>query len=127
MTTNYNVDRTKNLTNAFGIQFSDTVYSATLAATTDTTIAVPLTSAMGAPTASSYNKFLAVISSTPTIATYMAVNATAAIPAGTTFAATTSELVPQGYTAKMVKSGDILHFFSAGTPSISVAFYAIQE
>jgi len=127
MTTCYNIDTTKNLFNGFGLPFCDTVFSATLSATTDTTIAVPLTSALGTPTATSKNKFLAVISSTPTIATYFANNAAAAVPAGNTFASTTSELIPQGYTAKMCKAGDTLHFYSAGTPSITVAFYAVQE
>lgn len=127
MTTNFNIDKTKNLFNGFGTSFCDTIYSTTLSATTDTTIAVPLTAALGAPTATSKNKFLAIISCTPTDAVYMALNATAAVPAGNTFAATTSELIPNGYTAKTVKSGDTIHFYSASTASITVAFYAIQE
>ncbi len=55
---------------------------------------------------------------------FVALNAAAAVPAGNTFAATTSELNPN---AKMVKSTDVIHFYSSGTPNITVAFYAIQE
>lgn len=127
MTTNYNTDWNKRGVNGFGAQFSDTVFSATLKAATDTTVAVPLKAAVGAPTAPSFNKFMAVITCTQDTDVFMALNATAAVPVGTTFAASTSELIPNGYIAKMVKSTDVLHFISASTPSVTVAFYAIQE
>lgn len=127
MTTNYNTDWNKRGVNGFGAQFSDTVFSATLKAATEATVAVPLTAAVGAPTATRFNKFLAVIACTPSIDTFMSLNSTAAVPVGTTFAATTSELIPRGYIAKMVKSTDVIHFISAGTPSITISFYAIQE
>lgn len=127
MTTNYNTDWNKRGVNGFGAQFSDTIYSATLKAATDTTVAVPLTAAVGAPTATTFNKFLAVIACTQDVDVFMALNATAAVPAGVNFAATTSELIPNGYIAKMVKSTDVIHFISAGTPSVTVSFYAIQE
>lgn len=127
MTTNFNTDKSKAWYNGFGAQFSDTIFSVTLVAAADTTVAVPLTAAVGAPTAFKFNKFLAVIACTPSIDTYVALNATAAVPVGGAFAATTSELVPQGYIAKQVKSGDVLHFISAGTPHVTVSFYAIQE
>jgi hypothetical protein len=127
MTTNYNIDRTKQVINGFGLPFCDTIYSATLVANADTTVAVPLKAAMGAPTANTYNKFYAVIACTPAKDTYIALNATAAVPVGGTFAAVSSELIPQGYIIKMVKSGDTLHFISGTTPNVTVAFYAIQE
>lgn len=129
MTTNYNVDPNKKGTNGWGAPFSDTIYSATLKAATDTVLAVPLTSAMGTPTAKQFNKFLAVVTVDPnaTTAVYIALNATAAVPAGIGFAATTSEIVPNNYICKYVKSTDVIHFISAGTPSITVSFYAIQE
>lgn len=124
MATNYNIDKTKSGVNGFGLPFCNTIYSVTLTASTDTTVAVPLTAAVGAPTATTYNKFMAVFSYTSGKDVFVALNATAAVPAGNTFAATTSELNP---TAKMVKSTDVIHFYSASTPSITVAFYAIQE
>jgi len=124
MATNYNIDKTKSGVNGFGLPFCNTIYSVTLTASTDTTVAVPLTSAVGAPTATTYNKFMAVFSYSSGKDVFVALNATAAVPAGNTFAAATSELNP---TAKMVKSTDVIHFYSASTPSITVAFYAIQE
>jgi hypothetical protein len=124
MATNYNIDKTKSGVNGFGLPFCNTIYSVTLTASTDTTVAVPLTSAVGAPTATTYNKFMAVFSYSSGKDVFVALNATAAVPAGNTFAAATSELNP---TAKMVKSTDVIHFISASTPSITVAFYAIQE
>jgi hypothetical protein len=124
MATNYNVDKTKSGVNGFGLPFCNTIYSVTLTASTDTTVAVPLTAAVGAPTATTFNKFMAVFSYSNAANVFVALNATATVPAGNTFAATTAELNP---TAKMVKSTDVIHFISSGTPSITVAFYAIQE
>lgn len=127
MTTNYNVDKNKLGVNGFGAQFCDTIYSATLKASTEETVAVPLTAAVGAATATTFNKFLAIIACTPGDDVFMALNGTAAVPVGNTFAKTTSELIPNGYIAKQVKATDVLHFISAGTPNITVSFYAIQE
>jgi hypothetical protein len=124
MATNYNIDKTKNGVNGFGLPFCDTIYSATLTASTNTTIAVPLTSATGAPTATTYNKFMAVFSYSSGATVFVALNKTAAVPVGATFAATTSEINP---TAKMVKSTDTINVISSGTPSVTIAFYAIQE
>src|SRR5271157_1247867 len=85
MTTNYNADRTRNGVNGWSRQFSDTVYSAVIAANTDTSAAVPLTSAMGAPTAATKNKFYALITCTPAGAnanndTFVNLNAAAVKP-----------------------------------------------
>jgi hypothetical protein len=126
MSTNYQVDKSKQGVNGWGLQCCGTVYSATLTANTDTTIAVPLISAMGTPT-QTLNKFYAVITCTPSINTYYCINAVAAVPAGANFAPVTSPLVPNGYIAKLVKAGDVLHFISAGTPSITIEFWTVQE
>ncbi len=128
MTTNWNNDKTKNVVNEFGTQFSDTIFSATLVAAADTTVAVPLTAAKGAVAATSFNKFMAVISVGTAADCFVALNATAATPVGGTFAATTSELMPAGGKyGKMVKATDVIHLKSAGTPAVTVTFYAIQE
>lgn len=128
MTTNYNVDRNKNGVNGYLLPFCDQIFSATLAAATDTLIAVPLTAAMGAPTATTNNKFAAVISCDNAADVFIALNGVAAVPAGVGFAATTSELIPRNQLyCKTVKAGDTIHFISPGTPSVTVAFYAIQE
>jgi len=136
MTTNYNADRTKNGVNGWSRQFSDTVYSAILKAATDTTVAVPATAAIGAPTATSKNKFYALISCTPSGAnsnddTFVNLNATAVVPAapaaGPVLNLATSIMIPPQGLCMLVKTGDVLHFISAGTPNVVVEFYSIQE
>lgn len=118
--------------NDFGQIFSDQIYNATLAAATNTTLTVPGGGLMGA--ISSYigtspkNRMMAVIRTTGNV--WVAVNATAAIPVGATFAAATSELVTNAEVkAYLVNVGDVLNFFSpaATTPGISVAFYAMPS
>jgi len=112
--------------NGFGLQVSNQKYSASLAITTDTTLTVPSTGSIGAPL-DTVNKFLALIQVEANLSVWMAVNATAAVPAGSTFAATTSELIIGGeYFAREVKAADVLHFIApvAGT-DISVVFYAL--
>lgn len=128
MTTIYNIDSVTQGQNAFGLPFNDTIFSAKLKAATDTTLAVPLSNGLGMPASYVNNKWIAVIVCDDSSQTYVAVNATAAVPAGAGFAATTSELVPyeQMY-GKYCKSGDTLHFISPGTPNITVAFYAILD
>lgn len=118
--------------NDFGQQYSDQIYNATLVAATDTTLTVPGGGIMGAITSfggtNNKNNMLAVIRTTGDV--WVAVNATAAVPVGGTFAAATSELVTNtDDKAYQVKTGDVLHFFSktGTTPSVSVAFYALPS
>ena len=74
------------------------------------------------------NKVLAVIRVTEAASVWFAVNKTAAVPAGASFAAATSEVITcQVMMARLVKVGDVLNFISAGTPGISVAFYALPS
>jgi hypothetical protein len=121
MSTLLNFGRDNQGMNAFAPAFSQDVYSATLAATTDTTLTVP----------SNSQTWLAVFSVDFSKLVWVAKNATAAIPAGSTFASTTSELINPYYPytfAKVVQAGDVLHFFSeSGTANISVAFYALSS
>ncbi len=112
--------------NGWGLQFTDLKYSASLAITTDTTLVVPSSGALGAPL-NQVNRFLAVINVEANLSVWCALNATAAVPGGTTFAATTSDLIIGGqYYAREVKAADVLHFIAptAGT-DISVLFYAL--
>ncbi len=126
MTTQYKLQKDVAGYNGFGLQFSDLKFSASLAITTDTTVAVPLKGSMGAAL-DTVNKWLAVIQVEANLSVWFALNATAAVPAGSTFAATTSDLIiGSQYYGVEVKAGDVMHFFApvAGT-DILVKFYAL--
>ena len=127
MITQYKLQKDVAGYNGFGLPFSNSKYSASLAITSDTTLDVPNGSSMGAPL-NSVNRFLAVVQVEANASVWVAVNATAAVPAGTSFAATTSELIIGGEEwSREVKSTDVLHFIApvAGT-DVSVVFYALQ-
>lgn len=118
--------------NDFGQQYSDQIYNATLTAGTNTTLTVPGGGLMGAITSfggsANNNKVMAVIRTTGDV--WVAVNKTAAVPAGASFAKDTSELVTNVCDkAYLVNVGDVLNFISkaATTPSVSVAFYAMPS
>ena len=126
MTTQYKLQKDVAGYNGFGLQFSDQKFSASLAVTTDTTLTVPSSGSIGAPL-NQVNKFLAVIQVEANASVWCAVNATAAVPAGATFASTTSDLIIGGeYYAREVKAADVLHFLApvAGT-DVCVMFYAL--
>ena len=118
--------------NDFGQQYSDQIYNATLTAATNTQLTVPGGGVMGGMTSyagsATKNKMMAVIRTTGDV--WVAVNQTADVPAGASFAADTSELVTNTEgKAYLVNVGDVLNFFSktGTTPSISVAFYAMPS
>ncbi len=123
MPTSFAMTRDINGFNGFGLPFSIDKYSVTLDSDTDTTLDVPGTSSMGAACATTYNKFIAIFSYQPGADVWVSVNDTAAVPAGNTFAATTSELLPS---ARSVQAGDVLHFYTADTTAdVGVTFYAL--
>lgn len=103
----------------FGQLFATYKFSASLAATTDTTLPIP----DGAPS------YKAVIKVETNGLVWVALNATAAVPAGGTFAATTSELITDAKSlCRTVKASDILHFYTAGSGiDVSVVFYALNS
>lgn len=109
--------------NGFGLAFSNSKFSATLAQDTDTTLVVPLSAAMGAPTTGQKNKYIAIFSFEPGAQVWVANNETAAKPAGATFASVSSELNPS---ARYVEAGDTLHFLTGDTSAVvGVVFYAL--
>ena len=59
---------------------------------------------------------------------WCALNATAAVPAGASFASTTSDLILGGeYYAREVKAGDVLHFIApVAATSVSIQYYTLQ-
>lgn len=98
--------------NGFGLSFSVDKYSVNLPATTDTTLTVP----------SRAERYIAIMSYEPGTTVWVANNATAATPAGATFAATDSELNP---VARLVEAGDVLHFYAPLAVEVGVVFYAV--
>lgn len=127
MATKWILSRDINGYNGFGLPFTDTAYSATLATSTDTSLTVP---AVNSPGGSSYDALvkpilIAIFSYDPGTSVWVAKNATASSPAGAAFAATASELNPA---ARLVSAGDVLHFFTTGTAvNVSVSFYWIGQ
>ncbi len=110
----------------FGIRFADLLYSADLDAATDTALTIP----GNAP------KYKALIKAG--LATdgesgalipsevWVAQNATAAVPAGASFAVTTSELITLNYyICREVRAGDVLHFYATSGGTVSVVLYAV--
>lgn len=132
MTRQFRTDKEVKGTTDFGQQYSDQIYSATLTAATNTMLPVPGGGAMGALSsfggANNNNKVRAVIRTTGDV--WVAVNQTADVPAGASFAKDTSELVTNALEKSYdVVVGDQLNFFSktGTTPSVSVAFYALTS
>lgn len=124
MATKFNMTRDINGYNGFGLAFTDTAYSATLAATTDTSFTVPSSMGMGGNGFFSSSEWLAIFEYTPGSEVWVAVNTTAAVPAGASFAATASEMNPA---ARLVKGGDVLHFKTASANnSVSVLLYSLS-
>lgn len=124
MTLPFSLTKDINGYNGFGLQFSDTKYSATVAQSSDTTLTIGGNAAMGAVAATTHNKYIVIFSYEPGSQVWVALNETAAIPVGATFAATDSELNPS---ARQVQTGDVIHFFTpdATGAEVSVAVYAL--
>jgi hypothetical protein len=120
MTTQYNIDKFSRGVNGFGLPFCDTIYSVTLGANTDKSVTIPGASA---DFSISVPKYMAVISYSPAAKVYVAVNQTAEVPVGSSFAVTASELNPP---AKYVKAGDVIHVISAATADVTIAIYAFE-
>lgn len=100
----------------YGLQFSTLKYSASVAATTDTTLAVPDDGA----------RFKAVMRAGADAEIWVALNEVADVPAGGTFAADTSELIPvNGTLCREVSSSDTLHFYSTAGGDVGVVFYRV--
>jgi len=130
MTQQFRVQQETKGINDFGQIFSDQIYSATLTAATNTQLTVPGGGIMGVMSSANggINKVYAVIRTTGDV--WVAVNATADVPAGATFVKDTSELVTNTEgKCYFVKVGDVLNFFSktGTTPSVSVSFYALPS
>lgn len=130
MTTQYKIQKDVAGYNGYGLQFSDQKYSVTLGAASEKTLNVPLTGSLGAAL-NTVNKFLAIVNvynATGEGEVWCALNNTATVPAGSSFAATNSDMIVQNKDyARWVKAGDVLHFVTAtAATDVSVMFYAMQ-
>lgn len=113
-----------------GLDISDILYSATItAAAGDTTLTVPASAPMGAPLGQQKNKWAAKIVTEQGSTVWYALNQTAAVPAGATFAAVSSELIPpETQVIRRVEAGDVMHFITADVNAdVSVTFYALYQ
>lgn len=123
MSTKFNMIRDINGFNGFGLIFTDTAYSATLAASTNTTLVVPGNMGLGGNGISTQSQWIAIFNFDPGTSVWVSDSATvvASAPAGASFAATISELNPS---ARLVKGGDTLNFFTTQTGvNVSVLLY----
>jgi len=98
--------------NAFAPEFAANNYSATLANGAEEKLTVP----------SNHAVWVASFSYQPGADVWVARNATAAVPAGGTFASTTSTLNPG---SRIVYAADVLHFITDDTTAdVGVTLYA---
>lgn len=98
--------------NAFAPKFSNNKLSATLTVGLEATFTIP----------STYKQFIISFSVQPGHVVWVAVNETAAVPVGASFASTTSELNPA---SRVVNAGDVIHCISPdATTDIGVIIYA---
>lgn len=114
MPTKFSMTRDINGYNGFGLIPTDTAYSVTLAASTDTHFAVPSNTAIGGCNIASTNNpvLIAIFYFTPGAEVWVAKNATAIVPAGSSWGATTSEGNPSAW---QVEGGDVIHMITAAT------------
>lgn len=103
---------------SFATPFNDPTYtySCTLASATAASLTVP--------TGPANTKWLAIITYAPGANVWVALNTTAAVPAGSTFAATASHQLPA---PKVVNAGDVLSFITiiSGGVDVGVQLYAL--
>lgn len=120
----YNVSGKLKAVNGYGQKFGNNTFTCTLAANTNTTLAVPLTSGMGAINSTDKSFWLAIFTYDPDSKVYAANNTAATAPSSGAFASTKSVLNPQ---AKIVMAGDTLNFLCVAGCNMTVEFYYISE
>jgi hypothetical protein len=124
MSTKFSMTRDINGYNGFGLVFSDQKFSASILASTNTILTVPSSAPMGGSSDSVVNNyFIALFSFQPSSSVWVSNNNTAEIPSGSSFVSTTSELNPS---ARLVKSGDVINFFSSSATLVGVTFYSLS-
>lgn len=137
MATRFSMARDINGFNGFGLVPSDTNVSCTFTVSTDTTFTVPSNTSLGGTSTSPNGRpvWLAIFDFDPGASVWVAINATAAAPAGATFAATASMLNPAAlvvygatpFGAVPSVAADVIHCFTTGTGvSGSIRFYSLS-
>ena len=115
MTTQFILLRDINGINSFGPKFSDLKYSAALTQNTTASYTIPGVA----------QQWAILFSIEPGKTVWVANNATAEVPSGNTFSATTSELNP---TIRWVLAGDVISFITPDTTAqVGIALYALQQ
>lgn len=121
--TKFAMYRDVNGQNGFGLEFTNTSYSATLAAATATALTIPGTGSLGGINTQTKRLFLAVFIYTPGASVWVSNGGTAGAPAGAAFASNDEELNPA---ARLVEAGDVLSFFSvAANADVNVLLYSL--
>lgn len=114
MTTKLMFGRDNQGYNAYAPQFADQHFSATIVNGAETTFTIP----------SNFAVWIISFSYQPGSTVWIARNATAAIPAGATFAAAASELNPG---ARLVYAGDIIHCITSNASAdVGVSLYSVD-
>lgn len=122
MATIYNVQKFLGGVNGFGLLFCDSNFSVTLSADSATALAVPATGGIGLSSSTVNNQYVAIFTYTANEDVFVCNNDTAAVPAGDSFASSTSMQNPKGL---IVKTGDTLSFVTAASSvSVTVSFYS---
>lgn len=101
----------------FSLGFATIKYSVALAGSSDTTLTIP----------GSAPRYKALIKVGGAGIVWASLNATAAVPAGTTIAAVSSEIVTAEVPiCREVRAGDVLHLITAtATTNVSIVLYAL--
>lgn len=115
MTTQLGLNRDAQGIPIYGPDFATTHFSATLVNSSEQTFTVPGDSL----------EWVVSFSYQPGSVIWVAKNTTAAIPAGSSFASTNSELNPG---ARRVKSGDVIHCITPNaTADVGISLYTLPK
>lgn len=130
MSTAYRTESQIQSVTDFGQLFCDLIYTATLAATTDTSLTIPgyIPPTNQIDKSRGVTPYRMVVRISESDEVWIALNAAAAAPAGASFATSTSEIATSHQLfCKDVIAGDVVHFYTPGsTTSLSVALYVLS-
>lgn len=124
MTTKFNMTRDINGYNGFGLDFTDTAYRTTLAASAEQHFTVPANMGMGGNGISTTSQWIAIFVFTPGASVWVGHNLTATLPSGSFSQVSNLELNP---VARRVFGDDTLSFITLdANTQMEVLLYAIS-